>query len=309
MPTMILAAAVNTDPDTGSYFELAARAARTCLDSAGVTVDEVGMLVNTGVFRDSNLVEPAAAALIQKRIGLGVEYEPGRVPVVSFDLLHGANGLLHAFTTAECFLATGEVEYVLLLAGDTHPSTECGVVGFPYTTGAAAMLIGNCSTAGGFGRMQIRDTTGSVGPSAWLDINEAGVAGRSTVTTLAGDDPLPLAVAAVRACLVEEEIDDRDFAAGRAVLLAPAPRRGFPARLADTLGLAPASVVGVPPDLGDPYSAAPVHAYLHAQDSGVLDAADTVLFLAAYDASAACMAYRPKASAVAAMSAGDAARY
>ncbi|MEU7145109.1 hypothetical protein ABZ942_37095 [Nocardia sp. NPDC046473] len=309
MPTMILGAAVNTDRDTGSYFDLAARAARTCVERAGITIDEVGMLINTGVFRDNNLVEPAVAALIQKRLGLGLEYEPGRIPVVSFDLLHGANGLLHGFTTAECFLATGEVKYVLLLAGDAHPSTERAVAGFPYTTSGAAILLGSSSTAGGFGRLQVRDTTGPVEASAWLDVGEAGSDGRSTVTTLPGADPLALAAAAVRACLAEEGLDDSDFAAGRAVLLAPAPGPGFPARLADTLGLAPASVIGVPSELGDPYSAAPVHAYLHAQDSGVLDAADTVLFLAAYDASAVCLPYRPRLPAGVAMSSANVARY
>ncbi|WP_405166970.1 hypothetical protein OG203_18800 [Nocardia sp. NBC_01499] len=303
MPVTILSAAANTDLDTGSYFELATRVARTCLERSGVAVDEVGMLISSCAIKDNNLVEPAAAALIQKRLGLGLAYAPGRVATLSFDLMHGANGLLHAFTTAECFMDTGEVKYALLLAGDTHPSTERGAAEFPLTASAVAVLLGSSPTAGGFGRLRTVDTTGPVEPSAWLDLNEVGANGRTSGHVKASDDPLIPAAEAVRACLGDEGLDGADFASGRAVLLVPAPVPGFPARLAATLGLAPESVVGVDPALGDPYSAAPVHAYLNAKHSGVLDAANTVLFLAAYDASAACVAYHPGLPATATASA------
>ncbi|GAA5107844.1 hypothetical protein [Nocardia iowensis] len=309
MATTIVAAATNTDLDTGSYFELAARAARSCLADSDVSVDEVGMLINAGVFRDDNISEPAVSALIQKRIGLGLEYQPGRVPAFSFDLMHGATGLLHAISTAECFLATGEVEYALLVAGDTHPSTQRYVAGFPYTTGAAALLLGSSPAAGGFGRLYTSETTGKADPSAWVALGEAGANGRSAMCVRHGaEDPIELAAAVVRDCVTDEDIDGDDFAAGRAVLLAPAPALGFRARLAETLGLRPEAVVGVDPAIGDPYSAAPVHAYVNARESGVLGTADTVLFLAADDAAAACLAYRPQPAAVATVSAIGAAR-
>lgn len=295
MSTMIRAVAVNVDPDSGSYFELAARAARSCLERADVYADEVGMLVNTGVVRDGNLAEPAAAALIQKRIGMGLEYYPGRTPTFSFDLTHGAAGLLHAISVAECFLTTGEVEYALLLAGDAHPSTERAVAGFPYTTGAAALLLGTSPAAGGFGRLHTSDPTDSLEPAIWVDTNVAGAKSRSSIDVRAGRDPLDSAVGTVRACLAEEGLERADFTAGRAVLLAPAPDPEFPVRLADALGLTPESAVGVAPELGDPYSAAPMHAYLNAQRRGRLESARTVLFLAAFDASSACLAYRPQA--------------
>ncbi|WP_280430493.1 hypothetical protein [Nocardia brasiliensis] len=293
MATTIVAAATNTDLDTGSYFELATRAAMSCLEQADVSVDEVGMLVNTGVFRDDNISEPAVSALIQKRVGIGLEYEPGRVPAFSFDLMHGSTGLLHAVTAAECFLSTGEVEYALILAGDTHPSRQRYVAGFPYTTGAAAVLLESTPFAAGFGHLYTSRTDGDVPPSAWVALGEAGANGRSAMRVRHGnEDPLTLAAAAVRACTAEEGIDSDDFATGRALLLTPAPALGFRARLAEILGLAPESLVGVPAEVGDPYSAAPVHAYLNAQESGVLAAAETVLFLAADDASAACLPYR-----------------
>ncbi|MFD6158075.1 hypothetical protein ACFWF7_10750 [Nocardia sp. NPDC060256] len=307
MGTTIIAAATNTDLDTGSYFELAARAARSCLAGSDVSVDEVGMLINVGVFRDENISEPAVSALIQKRIGLGLEYQPGRVPAFSFDLMHGATGLLHAINTAECFLATGDVEYALLVAGDTHPSTKRYVAGFPYTAGAAALLLGNSPTAGGFCPLHSRETGGSAEPSAWVDLGEAGANGRSAMRIRPGvQESIELAAAAVRACMADEGLDGDDFAEGRAVLLAPAPVVGFGADLAETLGLPMESVIGVAPAVGDPYTAAPVHAYLNARESGVLDTAASVLFLAADGAAAACLAYHPQSAAVATVGAGGA---
>ncbi|WP_378738203.1 hypothetical protein [Nocardia brasiliensis] len=292
MPTAILAAAVHTDRDTGSYIELATRAARTCLERARVGVDEVGMLVNAGIFRDNNLCEPAVAAIVQKRLGLGLDYRPDRVPAFSFDVMHGAAGLIHAIDVAESFLLGPEVNYVLLVAGDAHPSTRRDITDALYTPSGAAILLGKDATAGGFGRLHTVEPTGPVELSVWVDLEEAGTNGRATGHAVIRDDPLPVAAEAVRACLADEGLTESDFAEGRAVLLAPAPSRDFPARLATTLGLPRAAVAGIDPRTGDPYSAAPVHAYLAAQESGRLAAARTTVFLAAYDASAACLAYR-----------------
>ncbi|WP_329412693.1 hypothetical protein OG563_09225 [Nocardia vinacea] len=298
MPTTILAAAINADLDTGSYFELAARAATSCLEQAGIAPEQVGMLINAGVFRDQNISEPAVSALIQKRVGIGLEYAPGRVPAFSFDLMNGGTGLLHAIATAECFLVSGEVSYALLVAGDTHPSTERHIDGFPYSTSAAAILLGTSSTTGGFGTLHTTDTAGPADPTAWVALGEVGANGRSAMSTRAGaDDLVELAAVAVRDCLTAEGLDVADFTEGRAVLLAPTWTLAFRARLAAALGFTPESVVGVDPSVDNPYSAAPVHAYVSARDSGALDAARTVLFLAADDTSAACLAYHQHAFA------------
>ncbi|WP_174187653.1 hypothetical protein [Nocardia barduliensis] len=297
MPTTIVAAATNSDPDTGSYFELAARAALACVQRSGVDLGRIGMLVNAGVFRDDNISEPAVSALIQKRIGLGLTYEAQRAPAFSFDLMHGATGLLHALVTAEAFLTTGSVRYALLVAGDTHPSTRRHVADFPYRASGAALLLGTSPTAGGFGRLHASETTGPVDPTAWVDLAAAGADGRNAMCVRAGAEaPVDLATAAVRSCLDAEGLDSGDFAEGNAVLLAPVQDLGFRTRLADSLAIPSASVTSFEPSIGDPYTAAPVHAYLHALDAGLIDTARTVIFLAADGASAACLAYRPRSS-------------
>jgi|GEM_PF-855361 len=295
MSTAIAAAAVCTDADTASYFELATRAGRACLERAGVSPDQVGLVVNAGVFRDSNISEPAVAALIQQRLGVGLEYSTGRVPAFSFDLMNGATGVIQALMVTQTFLGTGEFDYAMIVAGDTHPSTERAVEGFPYSTGGAAMLLQHSPGAGGFGRLHTAEQSGPVAPTAWADLDAAGANGRSALSVSIGrGDPLAAAVQAVQACLAQEGLGRNDFATGRAVLLAPAPLPGFREQLAYRLGLPAAAVAGIDPALGDPHTAAPVHAYLAASAAGLLDDARSIVFLAADDSSAACLAYRPQ---------------
>jgi 3-oxoacyl-[acyl-carrier-protein] synthase-3 len=292
----IVSAAVCTDTDTGSYFELATRAGNGALAQAGVLPDQVGMVINAGIFRDSNISEPAVAALIQKRLAVGLEYATGRLPVFSFDIMHGAIGVVHALTVAQSFLSAGDVEYVLIVAGETHPSTDRTAADFPFHIGAGALLVRATAEAGGFGSLYVAETSGSVEPTAWVNLAAAGTQGRSalTVNTAGGDDPLDRAVAVTRACLADAGLDRDDFASGGAVLLAPAPVPGFSQLLADALDLPGSGIAGVDPALGDPHTAAPVHSYLTAMDAGLLETARTVVFLAADASSAACLTYHPQ---------------
>ncbi|MFE3104215.1 hypothetical protein [Nocardia tengchongensis] len=292
--TAIVSAAVCTDADTGSYFELAARAGRQALAAARIPADRVGLVINAGVFRDSNIAEPAVAALIQKRLEVGLEYATGRLPAFSFDLLNGGTGVLHALMAAQCFTGLGDVEYALIVAGDTHPSTERGRADFPYAASGAAILLHASDTAGGFGR--IYSTGAAGGPSAWADLDAAGTDGRNALTVRAeGSDPLDLADSVLRECLAGEGLTSGDFATGAAVLLVPAPAPGFRERVAYRLGVPSAAVAGIDPFVGDPYSAGPVHAYLSAATEGLLDDARAVVFLAADADSAAALVYRPQA--------------
>ncbi|MFI6869290.1 hypothetical protein [Nocardia sp. NPDC050406] len=295
MSTAIVAAAVCTDADTASYFELATRAGRSCLEQAGVSPDRIGLVINAGVFRDFNISEPAVAALIQKRLEVGLEYATGRVPAFSFDLMNGGTGVVHALMAARCFLAPGEVEYAIVVAGDTHPSLERDREDFPYAATGAALLLRSDGAAGGFGPPHTVERMDSVPPSAWVNLEAAGTGGRNAISVSGGfGDPLGAAERVVRECLAEEGIDSGDFATGAAVLLAPAPIPGFRERLAYRLGVPSAAVAGVDPAVGDPYSAAPIHAYVSARSSGLLDEARTVVFLGVDDSSAACLAYRPQ---------------
>ncbi|MEV0710244.1 hypothetical protein [Nocardia aurea] len=294
--TIVAAASTHADADSASYVDLAARVILRCLREAGTAVERIGMLVNTGVYREDNLLEPAVAALIQKRCGIGVSVPAEATTTLSFDLMDGAGGPLEAIGVAASFMAHGDIEYAVLVAGDVHPSTGRDVPGFPYRPCAAAILVARDGDAAGFGQLHTASVTADIEPFGYLPLAEAGARGRQTIVVREGDaDILGRSVRAVRSCLDAEGLTVADFRDGHAVLLAPEPIPGFGARLRAELGLpSPEEASATAPGL---YSAAPFAA-LAGPESPIGDGkAGTAVLLAADGASSRCLVYRHRAAA------------
>ncbi len=121
---------------------LADGAAEACLAAAGVPAGAVDLLVNTGVYRDHNLGEPALAALIQEDIGAN----PGDPAIgghgtFSFDVANGTCGPLTALQLVDGLLATGTVGRALVLASDADPGDGMAP-GFPFGATGGAVLCG-----------------------------------------------------------------------------------------------------------------------------------------------------------------------
>ncbi|BEK85154.1 hypothetical protein [Nocardia seriolae] len=74
MGVRIKSTGISRDTDTFSIVELSGRAAKAAMASAGIEPGQVGVMINAGIFRDSNTVEPAVSALIQKAAGIGLDY-------------------------------------------------------------------------------------------------------------------------------------------------------------------------------------------------------------------------------------------
>ncbi|MBC7304849.1 MAG: hypothetical protein H5T78_28365, partial [Nocardia sp.] len=55
--------------------DLAVGAARACLAGAGLGATDIDVLINIGIYRDGNVVEPSNAALIQRELGMHLDYE------------------------------------------------------------------------------------------------------------------------------------------------------------------------------------------------------------------------------------------
>ena len=126
-----------------SALRLADEAARGCLADAGVRPDEVGLLVNTGLYRDGNLGEPALASLIQEDVGINPDDpHPGGPGTFSFDLANGSCGVLNALQVVDGFLRAGTVRRALIVASDADPRHHLAPA-FPFAPAGAALL---CST-------------------------------------------------------------------------------------------------------------------------------------------------------------------
>ncbi|WP_405604916.1 hypothetical protein OG741_36390 [Streptomyces sp. NBC_01410] len=292
MATVITSTALSPADETGSAIGYAASAGSACLEQAGLTAKDVDVLINVGVYRDSNISEPSVAALIQKRIGINLEYlhAPDRRPAFSFDLMNGACGVLNAVQAAGALLATGSARRVLVVSADTHPSmdpSKAGTADFPYASTGAALLLERTGDVRGFGRMHHRSAPGGHGVNGYLPLYEAGSAGRKTIVVDRDggvlERMLDLAVDSVRGCLAAEYGTDADGAAAvldRTLLITSQPSSDFPAQLAKRLGMASDAAVTVEGVQGDPHTSALTHGFRQAQDAGRFAGFDRILFLA-----------------------------
>ncbi|MEV6767848.1 hypothetical protein AB0N05_04370 [Nocardia sp. NPDC051030] len=301
----IVISSVTVEIGGGSSIEQAAAAARRAIAEAGTTPEHIDALINTGVYRDSNMVEPAMSALIQQQAGIGLEYRSGDVPCLSFDLMNGATGVLNAIQVSQALLEAPTVQRVLIVSGDAHPSKSPEPQpGFPIKPVGAAMVLERIPGPKGFGALHISATDGRPEAVGYVRLSDMGVSGRSTIvvdrTTNGVEELLHHAVSAA-----SEAVEIADVAAERIVLICGRPTAEFPALLAQRLGL-PADSVCVPADSVcaddaerstslrlDAHTSALPAAYLAARDSGKLDRADVALFVAAgAGPSAAAIAYR-----------------
>lgn len=160
-----------------SAVELASRAARACLEQAQVSPSSVGVLINVGVYRESNTFEPALAALVQKEVGINLDYIADPVPAAgfSFDLMNGACGVLNAVQLAQSLLDTAAAERVLITAADVHPGGDARRdPDYPYADLAGAFLLQRSADPdAGFGPVSVyagdgpTDTEGTSTPRPW----------------------------------------------------------------------------------------------------------------------------------------------
>ncbi|WP_267241830.1 3-oxoacyl-ACP synthase III family protein [Streptomyces sp. PR69] len=294
MGVVIASTALCPADDTASAIGYAARAGGDCLTRAGLTPADVDVLINVGVYRDSNVSEPSVAALVQKRIGIHPDYARGpggSRTAFSFDLMNGACGTLNAVQAADALLATGSAERVLVVSADTHPSMDqarAGTPAFPYASTGAALLLQRGDDALGFGRVHHRALPGPHGVNGYLPVSEAGPHGRGAIAVDRDADVLErmlgLAADTARGCLAAEYGTDRaevtPAAFDRTLLITSQPSPAFASSLAKRLGLPADAAVTVEGVHGDPHTSALAYGLRQAQDAGRLEGHDRILFLA-----------------------------
>lgn len=303
MGTAIKATAVSTDQRVRSSLRHSALAATECLTLAGITPDQVDVLINTGVYRDSNMFEPAMSALIQKQVGMNPDYVKSPTPKAgfSFDLMNGACGVLNAVQVAGGFLASGGTDHVLVVSGDTHPDVDAAddAEDFPYATMGAAMLLHRIPDADtGFGRVHTSSSSDpSTGARGFLATGEMGTRGRQRITVEQAPDYverlMTFAATSARQCVEAEDID-----LTRTLLISSRPTPEFGVELGRRLGMAPGAVMAVDQVGKDPHTSALTLGYHHASLTGRHAEYDQVLFVAAgAGLTATCAVYRPSHAA------------
>lgn len=231
--------------DAGSI-DLAVKAGREVLDKAGVAPGDIDVLVNVGVYRDGNIVEPANSALIQLGLDMHLDYEAGSGRATfSFDLRNGACGVLNAVQAATALLGNGTVERVLIVGSDAHPG---GVAhepdDFRYATVGSALLLRRAVDGDeGFGPVFIPPVRGSApgtnpGVGGYLDLKTMGAQGQRSITVDVADNYAEVLTATAVQTLGDYLGANSGIAPSETVLVTNNPFRGFAGKLAGEFGFA-----------------------------------------------------------------------
>ena len=87
----------------------AVAAAEKAIAAAGITKDQIGLMINASVTRDN--FEPAVAVGIHDRLGLPRH-------ALEFDITNACLGFVNAMTVASTIIDAGAIDYALIVAGE-----------------------------------------------------------------------------------------------------------------------------------------------------------------------------------------------
>jgi 3-oxoacyl-[acyl-carrier-protein] synthase-3 len=270
--------AVATATADGGALALADAAARSCLERAHRTADDVDLLINAGVYLDRSMSEPAIAALIQEDIGANLEQQADAGQgTLSFDVRNGACGLLTGIHLVDGMLASGTVGLGMVVATDADP--EPGVSeGFAFPALGGAVLLSADDARPGFTafRFATFPEFAELFQSA-VDWRENGRDGHNVLSVQIADAyagrALECAESTARELAAAERLDLGDVD----LLVATASVPGFAGELGRRLGLSGERVASPPEGLAAAHTAAPAAAL----ESARLAVARTALFVSA----------------------------
>lgn len=135
--------------NTGNSIELSVKAASRCLSDAGIDPLDLGLLINTGVYRYKNIGEPSIASLIQKKIFYKKLPDDNSENTFSFDLNNGGCGWLTGIQLIRESIINGKISCGLVVTGDSEPFRGLSQ-GFKFQPAAAALLLSLSKDPRGF---------------------------------------------------------------------------------------------------------------------------------------------------------------
>jgi len=283
MGALIIGTGISTDKTEKSSIQHAVIAAKECMAKAKVLAEDVDFIINTGIYREKNIFEPAVALLIQKELGMNGDYVKANngKDAIGFDLMNGGIGALNAFKIADSLLQSGAVRHVLIIGGEAHPSGK-DVSGFPYTTlGSAILLAKNVDAKRGFQGFDFRsrqiEGQGRIG---FLDMTNVGPNGRDSMTIKTHPGYIP-AAKALATELAKEFISKNKIKTEGLHLIASQLDESFGKEIAKGLDVAPEFALNLFKDFGDVNSATFGLGFNQLQKLKKRDAGTEVLFLGA----------------------------
>lgn len=292
---LIKSVAVCVNQDIHNSVELAAAAGRECILKSGIKQEDIDLLINIGVFRKDNIVEPALATIIQKKIGLNPDPVPdGKVThmTFSFDLMKGRCGFLYAAQVAQALMNNKKIKNALIVSSDAHPSGEYHPE-FPYTHAGAAALLSKTEKGRGFQKFSFNSTTDSYNGAVVYVANDEGIKARKAITVEEDKDYISrtreYALMTTRKYVQSESVNLKDVK----FLITSHNEKNWEKDLSKSLGINDyKKSVNIYEKYGDTYTSALIFDFFHTIQNEKLNRKDKVLFVAAgAGLSSACCLY------------------
>ncbi len=282
MGVVVKATGISTDASLHDSIEHAARAGSACIEAAGIDRDDIGLVINVGIYRNGNIVEPANASMIQNRLRINPKYLKGRTSF-SFDILNGACGFLNAAQVAGAAMKTRDIKYALVVSSDVHPSKKESA-DFPYRNiGAAALLELSDEPQQGFQEIVFRTSrNGCETLESICDYSIPGARESLQVKRPAGyHEHLIDFVASTVADVCGEHKAISGFRPGGIVFVTSQPVKDFAFRVMEKAGISGKPAGCLYEKYGDPHSSALTIAYHEGRASGHIRPGDQVVFIGA----------------------------
>lgn len=281
-----------------SSIGMAVFAVQNCLKKVGMHVQDVDVLINIGVFRDKNIVEPAMAPLIQQQLGMNldpVQNDHIHRTTFSFDINDGECGFLTAVSVADGFLKSGAAKHALIVSGDIHPS-KSDHPAFPFRSVATAILLAHSQdTKQGFSSFHFKTSgNGHIGFSANVDLSRKGDNGRESMEFITAekyhDRLFEFTAGMMNELIMSGAIHPADID----YLVTSHHRKGFGDQIARSLRMNGSSrVIDLYEGYGNSHTSALSVCYHRLVSDGLLKKSDRILFIGAGSGmSAACSLYR-----------------
>jgi|WetSurMetagenome_2_1015567.scaffolds.fasta_scaffold00125_24 3-oxoacyl-[acyl-carrier-protein] synthase III len=153
--SMVSVSKLHSRLHAGNSISLSAHVVKESLFISRIAPSEIGLLINTGIYRYRNTGEPSIASLIQRKViplqrKLSKEDEAAaNRNIFSFDLSNGGCGWLSAIEIIDGFIQTGQIHHGLVVTADSEPFPGFSE-NYNFRPAAAAIILSGNGTAGGF---------------------------------------------------------------------------------------------------------------------------------------------------------------
>jgi 3-oxoacyl-[acyl-carrier-protein] synthase III len=141
---------IKNNTEVKSLLTLITDTGKECILHSAMDKNKIGVLINTGLYKEDHCMEPAYASLIQE--SLKINSSLTETHSLSFDLMNGNNGIFSAIQVAQSLMQTQPIEYAMITGFDLGKT--------PKEHLSAVMILENdLSDIKGFGEIQFKSYT------------------------------------------------------------------------------------------------------------------------------------------------------